>query len=417
MVNKIIDKSKFYNEKKIDKDSIAIFKKYVNNIYIRYTLKSEILNIKKIRKNFQEYNEIEVIEVNINDHRAVYDIAKTIGSNIPYPLIIIFIYGCKLKIGSYCVRENVLSNYRNVVENITVSGWFNIKDIFGRLKNIINETNFNKMHKENMYELFNAYYSVIKKYQANYVSIDDVINIIIKQIKNPPSHRKKFILNNCMHIRVNKNIYKKVDILKTNKLNKYNNTIENEKIMIDNDELYRMVVEKLHMKFRDYDDFNRKIMFLKRENEVDRTIQKKKDKWDCCFFDGEICINLRCNNYEKDCFNADNCKYFKRENKKNIYNKNDIEWMKLDNKEKLYNNKIIDIVEVGDKVEILDIISNQKKVYAVKNNIKGILPGIPKLCINRKVGYKFIYEKREYEILNIIKNNSLLENKIELCKM
>ena len=57
-------------EKIINKDDKDIINRFVKDIYIKYSIKSEEIK-KEAEKNFEE---IQIIEININDYRAIYDI-------------------------------------------------------------------------------------------------------------------------------------------------------------------------------------------------------------------------------------------------------------------------------------------------------------------------------------------------------
>lgn len=415
-VDKIIEKNKFYNMDKIDDDYKTIFTNYVDEIKIKYSLKSDILGINKMQDKFQEYSEIEILEVKVNNYIAVYDIATVIGRNIPYPLIIFFVKEDKFKIGTYWVRENKIKNYKNIVENIVFTGWFKKEKYFGRINNIISAMNFKNLKKDNMYSLFNSYYQIITRYKSNYISVKDVCDAF-SQIKGFPK-QKEHILKWCVHTTVDENAYNKLDIYKRNKMDKYNNNILNEKIMVCKDDLYQFISEKTKVNFKNFDEFYNKINFLKRRKSINDSLKRTHNKWDCMFFDGRICINSKCDNYEKPCHKASACIFFKREYKTfegasvkridtSIYFSN-----KEENK---FNNTKLGIVEYGDIVEVLDINNNKKRLFSIIKNNNEKLPDIPEICINKRIGYIFCYKGTEYKINNVKKNNeqSKKQNLIE----
>ena len=75
-------------DKLSNNDDKEIMEKFITNIFIMYSVKAEKIN-KKAEENFEE---IQILEINISDYRAVYDIYGILLSIIPYPILAIFKY-------------------------------------------------------------------------------------------------------------------------------------------------------------------------------------------------------------------------------------------------------------------------------------------------------------------------------------
>lgn len=413
LVNREINKSKFINSEKIDGDYSYIFNSYVKKITLKYSLKSDILNVEKIKDNYQEYSEIEILEVNLNNHLAVYDVAMVIGRNIPYPLIIIFINGDKYKLASYRVRENKNSYYKNVVEDIVVSGWFKIDDYYGRINEIIEKINFNKLDFSNMFTVFNTYYKIIEEYKAKYIDISNVLDAfsIVKGI----THNKEKLMRKCKWTTVDETIKTKIDVYKTDKMNKYNNLVSNAKILLCEDDLFQYIKDNSHIKFKSFKIFEDTIIQLKRKKDIEDLMKRKHNKWDCCYYDGKICINSYSGYYGKSCTRAFECELFRKELIKNksqqINIENSLYGISNVLKKENFNNTNINVVEYGDMVEVLDINNNKIKKFMIIN-ISGKLPTIPEKCLNKSKNQTFEVNNTIFKIENIIKNVSEENKKI-----
>ena len=413
-----IDKNKFINAGRIDSDDIKILNNYVEKIKLKYSLKSNILNIREIKNNYQDYNEIQVLEVTLNNHLAVYDISRIIGRNIPYPLIIIFINGDRFKISTYHIRENKLNYNKNVVEDIVVSGWFKTNDYNGRINEIIDKIKFQNLNISNMLTMFNSYYTVIKEYKAKYYSINDVLDAfsMIKGI----THSKEKLLRKCKWTIVDESIYNKIDLYKTDKMDKYNNSVANAKILLCRDDLFQFIKDNSNIKFKRFKTFEDTIVELKRKKDIKDAVKKKHNKWDCYYYDGNLCINSYCSYYGKNCTRAFECSSFKKEKRRNEvpqFNIDNTLHQVSDTLKKLnFNNTNTNIVEYGDTVEVIDINNNKKKKFIIIE-ISGKMPTIPQKCLNKSKNQTFEANNTIFKIENIIKNvsnkdenNNIIEN-------
>lgn len=151
-------------EKIINKDDKDIINRFVKDIYIKYSIKSEEIK-KEAEKNFEE---IQIIEININDYRAIYDIYGILLSIIPYPILAIFRYNDRI---SFAVSNRILAEEKNNKGKIFTSYLIKEEDISQYLKIDINNC-------QTMIDVYNEWIFNIKDTVAYYERLDRVIEII-----------------------------------------------------------------------------------------------------------------------------------------------------------------------------------------------------------------------------------------------
>lgn len=165
-----------YVGKKIKKDVILekltnsedkeIVERFVNNFYIKYSVKAENIN-KKAEENFEE---IQIIEIDINNFRAIYDVYGILLSIIPYPILALFNYNNRI---SFAVSNRILAKDRNNKGKIYISYLIKKKDIARYLKIDISSC-------KSMIEIYNKWISNMKDVIACYERVDIVMGFIEK---------------------------------------------------------------------------------------------------------------------------------------------------------------------------------------------------------------------------------------------
>ena len=163
-----------YTDKEIPKDVLLnnidnnedkeIIERFVNNIFLKYCIKAENIN-KKSEKNFSE---IEIIEININNYRTIYDIYGILLSIIPYPLLAIFRYNDRI---SFAVSNRIPAEDKNNKGKIYTSYLIKQEDIYSYLKIDIDSC-------QTMIEIYNKWISNIENVVAYYERLDRVMEII-----------------------------------------------------------------------------------------------------------------------------------------------------------------------------------------------------------------------------------------------
>lgn len=151
-------------EKLLNVDDKEIIKRFVNNFQIKYSIKAEYIN-KRAEENFEE---IQIIEININDYRAIYDIYGILLSIIPYPILAIFRYDNKISIAT---SNRILAEDKNNKGKIFTSYLIEETEISRCLKVDINKF-------QTMQEIYYEWISNIENEASHYERIDRIINII-----------------------------------------------------------------------------------------------------------------------------------------------------------------------------------------------------------------------------------------------
>ena len=163
-----------YTDKEIPKDVLLnnidnnedkeIIERFVENLFLKYCIKAENIN-KESEKNFSE---IEIIEININNYRAIYDIYGILLSIIPYPILAIFNYKDRI---SFAVSNRIPAEDKNNRGKIYTSYLIKQEDICSYLKIDIDSC-------QTMIEIYNKWISNIENVVAYYERLDSVMEII-----------------------------------------------------------------------------------------------------------------------------------------------------------------------------------------------------------------------------------------------
>lgn len=151
-------------EKILNADDKEIIKRFVNNLQIKYSIKAEYIN-KEAEENFEE---IQVIEINVNDYRAIYDIYGILLSIIPYPILALFNYNNRI---SFAVSNRILAEDKNNKGKIYTSYLIKKENISRYLKIDVNSC-------QTMIDIYNKWISNIEDVVAYYERLDRVIEII-----------------------------------------------------------------------------------------------------------------------------------------------------------------------------------------------------------------------------------------------
>lgn len=147
-----------------NKEDREIIEKFVENVYIKYCIKADKIN-KEAEKNFSE---IEIIEININNYRTVYDIYGILLSIIPYPILAIFRYNDRI---SFAVSNRIPAEDKNNKGKIYTSYLIKQEDISSYLKIDIDNC-------QTMIEIYNKWISNVENVVAYYERLDRVMETI-----------------------------------------------------------------------------------------------------------------------------------------------------------------------------------------------------------------------------------------------
>ena len=151
-------------DKLFNVDDKEIIERFVTNIYIEYSVKAKNIN-KKAEENFEE---IQILKIDIIDYRAIYDIYGILLSIIPYPILAIFRYNGRV---SFAVSNRILAEDKNNKGKIYISYLIKEEDIARYLKIDIDSC-------QSMIEIYNKWISNVEDVIAYYERLDRVMEII-----------------------------------------------------------------------------------------------------------------------------------------------------------------------------------------------------------------------------------------------
>ena len=214
-VNKTLDLSHFLEAKGITEIDKWVINNKIEKITIKRLLNVYNTNLKRKIKDGIDYSELLVIEVKINDNKAIYDAQRVVAKAIIYPTLLIIRFNDKFKFGMYKNRDNKRDNLQNTYSDIYFTGWLDLNNRYGRIYDIITDLVFDNCSDiTNFYDLYKYYYRKIKDYKSVYVPLK-IITLFLKVNKFCPSSSiKKEILQNCEYICVNPNEKSTLDLFK-----------------------------------------------------------------------------------------------------------------------------------------------------------------------------------------------------------
>ena len=99
------------------------FSQDIDTITWRYTLKPETMNIGRYKDEEREYLEVAVIDVVLKSPKRHQRIAEIIQRAIPYPVLLIVVYGEELVLNVAQKRISQADNSKIIVEAIHDTGW------------------------------------------------------------------------------------------------------------------------------------------------------------------------------------------------------------------------------------------------------------------------------------------------------
>ncbi len=263
-------------------DDREIIERFVTNIYIEYSVKAENIN-QKAEENFEE---IQILGINIIDYRAIYDIYGILLSIIPYPILAIFRYNDRV---SFAVSNRILAEDKNNKGKIYTSYLIKEEDIVRYLKIDIDSC-------QSMIEIYNKWIFNVEDVISYYERLDRVIGIIEIEfhIKSNEVLEKleSYIVKYCGTYNMKpKEGWK-------SKLEKYSNSIPFEK-KVETHMLWEYLSENTFLKnkleyFSSWNDFKEACSYNNNMNDIYYSQYNSRMSDDDEIYD--ICENRRNNN-------------------------------------------------------------------------------------------------------------------------
>lgn len=125
LLNKPLFKKLFQEHADLDITDKKALKDDIDKIRWVYTLKPSTLNIEPYRDDVREYDEIAIIQIDVNSAARAQRIAAFVNKAIPYPVLIVFRFADTIAISVADKRINQADKSKWVIEDGWITAWFN----------------------------------------------------------------------------------------------------------------------------------------------------------------------------------------------------------------------------------------------------------------------------------------------------
>jgi len=127
-LGKRIFKKQFYDNGQLNAADKKAFVEDIESIEWRYTLKPSTINIPKHEDETHEYLEVAILQVLLTAIGRSARIAMAMQKAIPYPVLIVFVYGGQLLLNVAEKRINRADSNKIVVETVHDTGWIPLQE-------------------------------------------------------------------------------------------------------------------------------------------------------------------------------------------------------------------------------------------------------------------------------------------------
>lgn len=121
-IDRVVAKKQFYDNGDLSTADKRLFEN-VNKIHWLYALKTETTFIPSFCDGEREYPEIEVLEVNLRAEKQLNRLAEVIMRAIPYPMLLLFRLGNKVRLYMGKLRQNQADSERMTLTDVESTDW------------------------------------------------------------------------------------------------------------------------------------------------------------------------------------------------------------------------------------------------------------------------------------------------------
>lgn len=286
--DKKLEIDNFLKPKNLSDVEKNIFKDVVISITVKNMLNNSTTELKnKSIKEFT-YQEIIVLEVEVNNPVSVYDVAIVVGRAIFYPTMLFIKYGSRYKIGYINNSFGKVKYDINVVKDIMFTGWINEKKLSSRSMEVLKALTYDSIKNNNFYDTYRNYVNVIREYKGSYISIDNAIKILNdKALKVIPNLLMKLKLL-CVSININNSITG-LQVYKTSRLDKYIDDSYNYTLLCV-DDLYSYIESSKEYTISNFETLLNAIKNQYRNDRYENQYKNSICK-NCVYYNGYCCEN------------------------------------------------------------------------------------------------------------------------------
>ncbi|KOA78099.1 DUF4391 domain-containing protein [Clostridium botulinum] len=174
-INTRIPKKAFINNPEFNLKSKEkeILQKQVDNIYLKYSLKFDVLNIPNYEDQEVRYEEIQIIQVKINEQINEEKICDIIQKYIPYPMIIVIQCNDFIKFNISIKKINKVETEKLVVEKMIYTDWINLNELNKKERDFLESLHISKILAINLFRTYEGFINIINsfitsKYKASF---------------------------------------------------------------------------------------------------------------------------------------------------------------------------------------------------------------------------------------------------------
>ncbi|MBN1065401.1 DUF4391 domain-containing protein [Clostridium botulinum] len=218
-INSRIPKKAFTDNPEFDlkKEEKAILKKYVENIYLEYALKPQVINIQTYENEQVKYEEIEIIKIKLSEQSKEDKVCSIIQKYIQYPMLIFILYNDLIKINVAIKKINKVEREKLSIEEMIYTNWINLNNFKKKEKDFLESLSIENLTTNNLFTVYSDFVNSINsfntcKYKDDFEvkSIEDTENDIklLEEIKTIESE----ILTLKNNIKKESNMGAKVEI-------------------------------------------------------------------------------------------------------------------------------------------------------------------------------------------------------------
>lgn len=162
-----IFKKFFYENASLNKADKELFIRSIDKIKWEYCLKNETINIKPFKDDIREYNELEILRIEIKVPNKTKRIAEIVMRTIPYPMVLIFEHGNKIQFFAAHQRINLSDSNKNTLEELIFTDWINMADLDEADEKLFESLNIKNLSFTNFYTFYKDIIDSLIKYNAS----------------------------------------------------------------------------------------------------------------------------------------------------------------------------------------------------------------------------------------------------------
>jgi hypothetical protein len=165
-VSKKIDKKEFIENFSLNVNDRKILSQYINKITLEYLLNQDNINILPFTDEIKDYSEIAIIKVQISNQDKLKSINNII-QQIPYPLIVFYIYENQISLSLCVKRINKADSSKLVVDEVNFSEWIDLNSINEIDKKFLENLNINNHPFTDFLSFYESIINVLISFEAS----------------------------------------------------------------------------------------------------------------------------------------------------------------------------------------------------------------------------------------------------------